>query len=59
MKTILGVMSLSIMSAIVGVFSAAELHEVKSAENGSSDAIRTTTADSTQPSQKIQQWVNY
>lgn len=59
MKTILGVMSLSIMSAIVGVFSAAELHEGESAAGASSDTIRATTADARQPSQKIQQWLNY
>lgn len=46
MKTVIVVLGLSILSAILGVFAATELHEM---------AIE---AGATQPSQKIQQWVN-
>lgn len=46
MKAVMGVVGLSILSAIVGVFSATELQE------------RSTEAGAAQPSQKIQQWVN-
>lgn len=46
MKTVIVVVGLSILSAIVGVFAATELHEMS------------IEADATQPSQKIQQWVN-
>lgn len=46
MKAVLGVVGVSILSAIVGVFAATELNDI------------TTEAEATQPSQKIQQWVN-
>lgn len=46
MKTVIVVLGLSILSAIVGIFAATELHEMS------------IEADATQPSQKIQQWVN-
>lgn len=46
MKAVIGVLGLSILAAIVGVYSAAELQEMS------------TEAGAAQPSQKIQQWVN-
>lgn len=46
MKTVLGVLGLSLLSAIVGVFAATELQQMS------------MDADTTHPSQKIQQWVN-
>ncbi|WP_296443961.1 hypothetical protein, partial [Rhodoferax sp. UBA5149] len=61
MKTVIGVLGLSILAAIVGVFAASELHDRAIEADGSSDVIRATATDATpsQPSQKIQQWVNY
>ena len=47
MRAFFGALILSIVSAIVGILAASELHDLESA------------AGSTQPSQKIQQWVNY
>jgi hypothetical protein len=46
MKTVLGVLGLAILSAFIGVFAATELND------------RATETEATQPSQKIQQWVN-
>lgn len=59
MKTLIGVVGLSILAAIVGVFAATELHDMAS-ESADSRAVSGTYAGgAAQPSQRIQQWVNH
>lgn len=59
MKAVLAIIVLSILSAIVGVFSITELCSKSIAAGRSSDAMRTNTADARPSRQKIQQWVNH
>ena len=59
MKFVIGVLGLSILAAIVGVFAASELHDMATGANDSSAVHRASATDPTQPSQKIQQWVNH
>ena len=54
MKTFIAVLSLCIVSAIVGVFAARELHEMTTAAGGARAVIRATTAG-TISQQQIQQ----
>ena len=58
MKTVMVVLGLSLVSAFVGVFAATELHEMRLETNLLNSSRQATTANATQPSQKIQQWVN-
>lgn len=59
MKTVIGVLGLSILSAIVGVFAAAELHEISGETESSTAVFGAHTTGPAQPSQRIQQWVNH
>lgn len=61
MKAVFATIILSIISAIVGVFSITELCAKAIAADNSSDVIRTPKTDSKPlyPRQKIQQWVNH
>jgi L-cystine uptake protein TcyP (sodium:dicarboxylate symporter family) len=53
MKTVFVTVVLSILSAVVGIFAATELHDL------SASTISSTDKTSSQSSQKIQQWVNH
>ncbi len=53
MKAVFVTVVLSILSAVVGIFAATELHDL------SASTISSTDKTSSQSSQKIQQWVNH
>lgn len=59
MKTVMGILGLSILSAIVGVFAATELHDMAMEADGSRSAPGGQPAGSAQPSQRTQQWINH
>lgn len=59
MKTLIGIVGLSILAAIVGVFAATELHDIASETEDSRATSGTYPGGATQPSQRIQQWVNH
>ena len=59
MKTVMGILGLSILSAIVGVFAATELHDLTTEADGSRAAPGGHAASPPQPSQRTQQWVNH
>ena len=59
MKSFIGALVLSLVSAFVSVFAATELHEISFDDVGANAAMQATRSDASHPSQKIQQWVNY
>lgn len=61
MKAFFGAIVLTLVSAVVGVFAATELHEMTSTAGGSSAIIRADTVDAAaeQESEQIKQRVNY
>lgn len=59
MKTVMGILGLSILSAVVGVFAATELHDMAMEADGSRAAPGARPAGPAQPSQRTQQWVNH
>jgi hypothetical protein len=59
MKSFIGALVLSLVSAFVGIFAATELHEISCDDEGVDAARQATRSDTSHPSQKIQQWVNY
>lgn len=59
MKSFIGALVLSLVSAFVGIFAATELHEISRDDEGVDAARQATRSDTSHPSQKIQQWVNY
>lgn len=58
MNAVLVIIFLSVLSAIVGVFSITELCSKSIAAGRSSDAMRANTTGARPSRQKIQQWVN-
>lgn len=59
MKTVMGILGLSILSAIVGVFAATELHDMAMEADSSRAAPDAHPGAVAQPSQRTQQWVNH
>ena len=59
MKSFIGALVLSLVSAFVSVFAATELHGIFFDDVGANAAMQATKSDASHPSQKIQQWVNY
>ena len=59
MKSFIGALVLSLVSTFVGIFAATELREISCNDEGADAAMQATRSDTSHPSQKIQQWVNY
>ena len=60
MKVVMGVLGLSILAAVVGVWAASgDLQELANRADSAGAVHRASEPGSRQPSQKIQQWVNH
>jgi len=59
MKAVFATVVLSIVSAIVGVFSITQLCGKPNITENANNSVRTHNLDSVTPRQKIQQWINH